>query len=110
MGMVAGYTYPHTVTLILREKVMSLSGDSFDICFQNGPPVFTVEGSVLSLTGRKTLRDAHSKVHLFDIQKELLHIHATFVAKAPSGQQLLQVKSSFARMLSPIPVIVAGLL
>lgn len=82
-------------TLILREKVMSLSGDSFEIKLQNGTPVLTVKGKVLSISGRKSVYDMAGN-HLFDIQKELLHIHATFAAVDPQGKKLLEVKSSFA--------------
>ncbi|KAK1830848.1 tubby C-terminal-like domain-containing protein [Podospora conica] len=81
--------------IILREKVMSLSGDSFDIALQTGQPILRVQGKVMSLTGRKSVYDMSGN-HLFDIVKELLHIHATFAAVNPAGQKLLEVKSSFA--------------
>lgn len=84
-------------TVILREKVMSLSGDSFDITLQTGQPILRVQGKVMSLSGRKSVFDLSGN-HLFDIVKEHLHIHATFAAVNPAGQKLLEVKSSFARM------------
>lgn len=86
--------------VILREKVMSLSGDSFDITLQTGQPILRVQGKVLSLSGRKSVFDLSGN-HLFDIVKEHLHIHATFAAVNPAGQKLLEVKSSFARMFLP---------
>jgi len=82
-------------TLILREKVMSLSGDSFDINLQSGQPILRVQGKVMSLSGRKSVFDLSGN-HLFDIVKEHLHIHATYAAVNPAGQKLLEVKSSFA--------------
>jgi len=89
-------------TLILREKVLSLSGDSFDITLQNGQPILKVQGKVMSISGRKSVYDMAGN-HLFDIVKELLHIHATYAAIDPSGRKLLEVKSSFARKSSLPP-------
>jgi uncharacterized protein YxjI len=85
-----------TETLVLREKVMSLSGDSFDITLASGQPLLRIQGSVLSFSGRKSVFDMTGN-HLFDIVKEHLHIHSTYAAVDPSGRKLLEVKSSFAR-------------
>ncbi|KAK3369894.1 tubby C-terminal-like domain-containing protein [Podospora didyma] len=84
-----------TETLILREKVMSLSGDSFEIKLQSGHPILRIQGKVMSISGRKSVYDLNNN-HLFDIQKEHFHIHTTFAAVSPSGEKLLEVKSSFA--------------
>ncbi|KAK0652506.1 tubby C-terminal-like domain-containing protein [Cercophora newfieldiana] len=84
-----------TETLVLREKVMSLTGDSFDIKMANGQPIFKIQGKVMSISGRKSVYDMGGN-HLFDIVKEHLHIHATYAAVDPSGRKLLEVKSSFA--------------
>ncbi|KAK1756773.1 tubby C-terminal-like domain-containing protein [Echria macrotheca] len=84
-----------TETLILREKVLSLSGDSFDITLQNGQPILKVQGKVMSISGRKSVYDM-AGTHLFDIVKEHLHIHATYAAVDPNGRKMLEVKSSFA--------------
>jgi len=82
-------------TIVLKEKVLSLSGDSFSIKLENGTPLLEVKGSIMSLSGRKSLFDMAGG-HLFDIQKELLHIHATYAAVTPQGQKILEVKSKFA--------------
>ncbi|KAF2824878.1 DUF567-domain-containing protein [Ophiobolus disseminans] len=81
-------------TLILKEHVVSLTGDSFSIKLANGTAVLQVEGKVMSISGRKKVSDMHGN-HLFDILKERLHIHATYVAKSPTGEKLLEVKSGF---------------
>ncbi|KAK0726893.1 tubby C-terminal-like domain-containing protein [Lasiosphaeria miniovina] len=83
-----------TETIILREKVMSLSGDSFDISLQSGQPILRVQGSVFSFSGRKTVMNLNNQP-VFDIKKEHLHIHATYAAVDPNGNPLLEVKSSF---------------
>ncbi|KAK3305603.1 tubby C-terminal-like domain-containing protein [Chaetomium strumarium] len=84
-----------TETLVLREKVMSLSGDSFDITLASGQPLLRIQGSVMSFSGRKSVYDMMGN-HLFDIVKEHLHIHTTYAAVDPAGRKLLEVKSSFA--------------
>jgi len=81
--------------VILREKVASLSGDSFKVSLQSGQLILDVRGTVMTLRGRKPVYDMDEK-HLFDIVKEHLHIHTTFAAVNPAGQKLLEVKSSFA--------------
>ncbi|KAH8175181.1 LURP-one-related domain-containing protein [Sarocladium implicatum] len=81
-------------TLVLTEKVMSLTGDSFDIKTIGGQPIFKIKGRKMTVSGRKTVTDMHEN-HLFDIVKELLHIHTTFAAEDPSGKKILEVKSSF---------------
>lgn len=83
-------------TIVLKEKVLSLTGDSFSIKLQNGTPILQVEGKVMSISGRKKVRDMAGN-HLFDIVKEHFHIHSTFAIEAPNGQKIMEVKSSFAR-------------
>ncbi|KAM7186859.1 Tubby C-terminal-like domain containing protein [Naviculisporaceae sp. PSN 640] len=95
IGIFDQYLARQTEVIVLREKVMSLTGDSFEIKMQNGQPLFRVEGRVLSISGRKTLTDMAGN-KLFDIVKEHFHIHTTFAVEDPSGRKLMQVKSGFA--------------
>jgi uncharacterized protein YxjI len=80
-------------TIVLKEKVMSLSGDSFSIKLANGTPILQVEGTVLSLSGKKKVTDIQGK-HLFTIRKEHFHLHATYAVEGPGGEKLVEVKSS----------------
>lgn len=81
---------------MLKEKVMSLSGDSFSIKLANGTPVLKVEGKVMSLTGRKKMFDMQGN-HLCSIVKEHFHIHSTYVVESANGEKIMEVKSSFKR-------------
>ena len=82
---------------------MSLSGDSFDVTLENGQPLIKVEGKLFSvLAQRKTVRDMQGN-HLFDIEKEVMHVHTTFALKDPNGNKFMEVKSSIKRMLTPFP-------
>jgi uncharacterized protein YxjI len=83
-------------TLILKEHVLSLTGDSFSIKLANGTPILQVEGKVMSISGRKKVMDMQG-THLFSIVKEHLHIHTTYAVESPAKEKLMNVKSSFAR-------------
>lgn len=85
--------------IVLKEKVLSLSGDSFHIKTADGTPVLQVEGKVMSLTGRKKMSDMQGN-HLCTILKEHFHLHATYVVESPSGQKMAEVKSSLKCMWS----------
>jgi len=81
-------------TLVLKEKVMSLTGDSFSIKLANGTPVLKVEGKVMSISGRKKMFDMNGN-HLCSIVKEHFHLHSTYVVESADGQKVMEVKSSF---------------
>lgn len=80
-------------TIVLKEHVLSLSGDSFSIKLANGTPILSVEGKVMSISGRKKVSDMQGN-HLFSIVKEHFHLHATYVVESPAGEKLVEVKSS----------------
>lgn len=81
-------------TLVLKEKVLSVSGDSFHVKLVSGEPILKVHGAWLSLSGRKKVDDVHGQ-HLFDIVKEHFHIHSTYALEDANKQKIVEVKSSF---------------
>lgn len=85
-----------TEQLVLKERVLSLSGDSFGIKTTDGRVMFECKGEMLSISGRKHIMDAQGK-QLFDIRKELIALHTTYFAENPDKQKIFQVKSKFAR-------------
>ncbi|EFQ27404.1 uncharacterized protein GLRG_01899 [Colletotrichum graminicola M1.001] len=95
VGIFPQLTAKTNETLILKEKMLSLTGDSFDIKLANGQPILRVEGKALSISGRKSVYDMSGN-HLFDIVKEHLHLHTTFAAQDPQGNKIMEVKSSLA--------------
>ncbi|KAJ5630718.1 uncharacterized protein N7484_010818 [Penicillium longicatenatum] len=80
-------------TLVLREKVLSVTGDSFEIKLANGETLLKVHGAWVSLSGRKKVEDAHGN-HLFDIVKEHLHLHTTFAIEDTHRKKVCEVKSN----------------
>ncbi|KAK7941570.1 uncharacterized protein PG986_013957 [Apiospora aurea] len=95
LGMFKAYHAPQPETLVLKEKIMSLSGDSFDIKTIDGRPVFKVQGNAFSLSGRKMVMDMTGN-QLFTIRKRHLRLHATYYAEDPSEREILQVEGKFS--------------
>jgi len=81
-------------TLVMKEKVLSLTGDSFSIKLANGTPVLKVEGKLMSISGRKKMFDMQGK-HVCSIVKEHFHIHTTYAVEDANGAKIMQVKSNF---------------
>ncbi len=96
IGIFPAFFAQQAETIVLKEHVLSLTGDSFSIKLANGTPILQVEGKVFSLGGRKRVTDMAGN-HLFSIVRELLHIHATFVVEGPDKTKLMEVKSGFQR-------------
>ncbi|KAJ5724035.1 hypothetical protein N7488_002070 [Penicillium malachiteum] len=80
-------------TLILKEKVLSVSGDSFEVKLTGGQTLIKVHGAWVSIHDRKKVDDASGN-HLFDIVKEHFHIHTTYAIVDPEKKKLAEVKSS----------------
>lgn len=89
-------------TLIIKEKVMSLSGDSFDIATPDGRAFLKVQGKHMTLSGRKSFFDMQGN-HLFDLCKEHFKLHATYVASTPEGKEFLTIKNSMSCKLKLEP-------
>ncbi|KAI1339414.1 DUF567-domain-containing protein [Xylariaceae sp. FL0016] len=95
MGVFPQFVAQQPETLVLKEKVLSLSGDSFEIKTADGRPVFQIKGEALSLSGRKNVMDMSGNL-LFTIRKKLIALHATFYGEDPSGKVLFEVKGKFS--------------
>ncbi|KAL2760307.1 hypothetical protein ACRALDRAFT_1073783 [Sodiomyces alcalophilus JCM 7366] len=96
IGILDQYIARQTETIVLKEKILSLTGDSFDIKLASGKPILRVDGKVFSLRGRKKVYDMSGR-YLFDIYKEHLHfVHTTYVVEdVEKNMKLMQVRNSF---------------
>jgi len=94
IGVFPQYIAQQSETLILKEKVLSLSGDSFSIKTIDGRALFQVKGNAFSLSGRKAVSDMAGNV-LFELRKKHIAIHSTYYAEDASGKQFFQVASKF---------------
>lgn len=75
---------PQQVTLVLREKVWSLSGDTFTVHTADGANVMQVKGKLASLRSKKTFTDMHGN-ELFVLAEKRLKIFKTFHADSAAG-------------------------
>ena len=97
IGLFPAYYAQQSETMVLKEKVMSLSGDSFDIKTIDGRPLFQVKGEVFSLSGRKNVNDMNGN-HLFTIRKKHLALRSTYYAEDPQGREIFEVVSKITSM------------
>ncbi|KAJ5438385.1 uncharacterized protein N7458_009383 [Penicillium daleae] len=82
-------------TLIMKEKVLSVSNDSFEVKLASGQSLLKVHGAWASLSGRKKVEDVQGK-HLFDIVKEHLHIHTTYALEDTHRKKIAEVKNNLS--------------
>ncbi|KAF2211457.1 hypothetical protein CERZMDRAFT_112557 [Cercospora zeae-maydis SCOH1-5] len=75
---------PQQVTLVLREKVFSLSGDTFTVQTVEGANVLQVKGKIASLHSKKTFTDM-SGLEIFVLAEKKLKLFKTFHAESPAG-------------------------
>lgn len=96
LAILPEYIAQQAEELVLKEKVISLSGDSFSVKNIQGQPIMQVKGEAFSLSGRKHVMDMNGRP-LFDIRKEHFKIHSTYYCEDPNGIRIFQLQSKFAR-------------
>lgn len=80
----------------LKERVLSLSGDSFSIKTTGGRPLMNVKGKTVSMSGRKIVTDMQGK-HPFTIRKKTFNIGSgTYYAEDPQGNKFFVLKGKFS--------------
>ncbi|KAF8470795.1 tubby C-terminal-like domain-containing protein [Kalaharituber pfeilii] len=78
IGVTPQYISQQEIVLKLREKTLSLSGDSFDITSaQTNQQMFKCNGSVMSLHSKKLFTDPQGNP-LLTIARKIFTIHTTF--------------------------------
>ncbi|XP_044721722.1 LURP-one-related domain-containing protein [Hirsutella rhossiliensis] len=98
IGIFNNFIASKSETLVLRDTFLSLSGDSFDIKLANGQPLFLVQGQHLATPGRKSVLDTSGN-HIFDVVKEKLHMHDTYVIQGPQGNNLFSIRNSLLKFM-----------
>jgi uncharacterized protein YxjI len=79
----------------MKEKVWSLSGDTFHIVDQNGHEVVQCRGKAFSLSDRKEFADSSGRP-LFSLRTRHFSLHKSFYAEDASGRTLFEVKGKFS--------------
>jgi uncharacterized protein YxjI len=95
LGVNPSYCLPKQTTLVMKEKVWSLSGDTFHIVDENGHEVVQCRGQAFSLSDRKEFADAQGRP-LFSLRTKLLSIHKSYYAEDAGGAVIFEVKGKFS--------------
>ncbi|KAF8606971.1 DUF567-domain-containing protein [Ceratobasidium sp. AG-I] len=99
LGVMPTYARNKELTLKLREKKWSLSGDSFEITDLQGQPHFKMEGNAWNIRSKKTLMQADGRP-IFNIQQKLLTLHFRYLVynadESTESEPLFEVKSHFS--------------
>lgn len=91
MGIFTPFIATQSETLILQEKVLSLSGNSFDIQLANGQPIFKVKGE-WSWSDRTNVMDMTGNL-LYCVRKRHLTWHTTFCVENANGEEIFEVQA-----------------
>lgn len=78
---------PHQVTLAMKEKVFSLSGDDFTVQTADGVGVVVCKGKALSVRDRKVFTDMQGN-ELFTVKNKMLSLHKSFHGEVRTAQEL----------------------
>lgn len=110
IGVFGNYlAQPGFNTLVLKEKVMSLSGDSFDIRMkETGQPIIKVQGKLIG--SKKTATDSESGQHLWTLGREYMHLHTTYALKDARGATVMEVQSGLFTRECSLVLVCFGLL
>ncbi|GAW23897.1 hypothetical protein ANO14919_134740 [Xylariales sp. No.14919] len=95
LGLFPRFFASQPESLLLREKALSLSGDSFEIRNSDGELIFRVTSEVSPLAGRTHISDTDGNL-LFTIRKKFIALHSTFYAEDPNGKVIIEVKGKFS--------------
>ena len=88
---------PHQVTLALKEKVFSLTGDDFTVRTAEGQDIVKVKGKMISLRDKKKFTDM-SENEVFTLSNQMLSLHKSFRGETPNNAHDFEIKGKFKLM------------
>lgn len=89
--------HPTQVTLALKERVFSLSGDDFHVKTAEGLEICRCKGKALSIRDKKKFTDTADN-ELFTLSNKMLALHKSFHGESPDGKADFEVKGKFKLM------------
>jgi uncharacterized protein YxjI len=98
LGVNPTYCVPRQTVLCMKEKVWSLSGDTFHIADEHGTEVVQCRGQTFSLSDRKEFADAAGRP-LFSLRTKHFSLHKSFYAEDAQEKVLFEVKGKFSSEL-----------
>ena len=97
LGVLPGYYANQPTTLVMREKIMSWTGDDYHVKSTDGSSVLRVRGTVMSLSDRTEVLDNQGQP-LFTVRRQLFSLLKNYYAEDPSGNKFLTVDGEFSCM------------
>src|SRR5947209_16553764 len=94
LGVFPQFIAREAESIVLKERVMSFSGDSFSIKTTAGKSLMQVKGKNLSLSKRKMVTDMQGN-HLFTLRKKGFPF-GTYFAEDPQGKRFFVLKGKFS--------------
>lgn len=99
IGVLPAYYSRGTETLVLQERLFSMTGDT-TISTLSGQPLFQVKGEFMSMSARKSVTDMRGQ-QLFVIRKELFSMFGNYYAEDPAGARFLSVEGKWSCAFMP---------
>lgn len=78
---------PNQITMCMKEKVFSLSGDDFTVQTIDGTNILKVKGKTVSLHGKKKFTNMRGD-ELFTLNNKMLALQKSFVGESPAGHNV----------------------
>jgi uncharacterized protein YxjI len=94
LGFFPNFISQKEETVVLKERLCSISGDSFIVKTAAGRPILRVKGTVRSWSRRTKVADINGKA-LFDIRKKIWSLRTQFYFENPQSEHFFKVKNKF---------------
>ncbi|CAF9935573.1 MAG: hypothetical protein ALECFALPRED_006486 [Alectoria fallacina] len=94
LGPSLSQCHPQPVTLHMKEKAFSLSGDDFTVKTVDGVEICKCKGKLLSVSDKKVFTDVQGQ-EIFAMKNKHFTIHKTFHAENPKGHELFVITKKF---------------
>ena len=95
LGVLPNYYANQPTTLVMREKIMSFTGNDYHIKSTEGASILRVRGNAMSLSERSEVLDNQGLL-LFTVRRRLLSFLKDYYAEDPSGNKFLTVDGEFS--------------
>lgn len=105
IGLNQEFILPHPVALLLKERVMSLSGDSFHVhtlpegpanTSLIGPPLFQIQGDALTMSARKHFLTVAGQP-IYDVRRKFFSLPAKFYGEnVVTGEKPWRLEGKFS--------------
>ncbi|RXK37495.1 hypothetical protein M231_05216 [Tremella mesenterica] len=91
IGIHLNYCVPTSTVLVLKERLLSFSGDDFTVKDSNGTPVCLCNARVFSVRDRKVITDLNGNM-LYAIHNKLLTFLPEYIGEYPVSREVFRVK------------------